>query len=218
MSLAVARRRLVVAVAGRLRAAYDLGPLRAEPAVQAVTVVGTGAADVHLFGELCHAVGADAARYALVRTRWNRPVRVDLDRWSRRDERNPLWRLWYLGVGSREALDVARAHGIEPAPGGRLEGRAWQTTTAALDAIDTIGRVAAERGEPHRLADHLEHDVATSHEAVRRWAFEGLSRIRDDPTGRPAAAYRSHLALLARCADAVARAGELFGVPLPRRL
>ena len=215
-SLAAARRSLVVGAVDRLRArcpSGDGGPV----SVQGVQLVGRDAAGVTTFGALAHAVGADAAGYALVRTRRNRPVIVDLDTWARRDDANPLVRVLAVPVRCAELLRTAAAYGVHPEPAGTLDGGGAVRLAAALDAVPTVVTVAA-RGEPHRLADHLEQVVAPVHETVHGELHRGLSRVRDDPAGDDGAKYRSHLSVLARCAREVAAAVAVLGPVVPERL
>lgn len=180
--------------------------------------MGRGAGDVASYGDLVHAVGADAAGYALVRTRHNRPVVVDLDVLASRDERNPLVRVRAVVARSRELLRTAAAYGASPEPAGTLEGERTVRLAAALDAVTAAGRSAAARGEPHRLADQLEQVVVPVHETVYADARRELSRMRDDPAGDGGAAYRSRLSLLDRCAREVAAAVAVLGTVAPARL
>lgn len=220
-SLAEARRVLVVDAVRRLRAASPSGPSPvpdATVAVQGVRVVGRDAAAVTDYGRLVHAIGADAAGYALVRTRRNRPVVVDLDVWARRDEQNPLVRVWAIAVRSRELLRTAAVYGVLPDQAGTLEGETTVRLAAALDAVVAAGRSAAARGEPHRVADQLEQAVVPVHETVLGQAHGQLSTVRDDPAGRDGAAYRSRLSLLSRCAREVGDALAALGTVVPERL
>lgn len=217
-SLAAARRMIVVEAVDRLRAAFPgYAAADGDLPVQGVRIVGRGGAAVGSFGELAHAIGTDAAAYALVRTRRNRPVVVDLDVWARRDERNPLFLVRAIAARSRELLRTAAAYGVRPEPAGTLEGEGTVGLDVALDAVVVAGRLAAAHGEPHRLADRLEQ-VVPVHETVLGQAHSGLSTVRDDPTGGDAAAYRSRLSLLSRCAREVTDAVAALGTVVPERL
>ncbi|MQA81066.1 MAG: hypothetical protein GEV10_21720 [Streptosporangiales bacterium] len=198
-----------------LRAAgRSAGRTPADVPVQGVRVVGDGAAQVATYGDLVHLVGADAAAYALVRTRRSRPVGVDLDIWSGRDERNPLWRVAFVAYWSGE---LVRVDGHPPDPAAGIDDAEAVRLTAALDGLRDARDAAGSRGEPHRLADHLEHDVVPAHQAFTGLVHRYVSRLRDDPAGPDVAAYRSSLSLLTRCVDEVTAALALLGASLPAR-
>ncbi|HEX6445127.1 MAG TPA: hypothetical protein VF053_08575 [Streptosporangiales bacterium] len=217
LSLAAARRRLVACALGRLGVPAD-----PPPPVQGVRVAGPGAAEVTGYGALVHRIGEDAARYALLRTRRTRPVTVDLGIWSRRDERNPAWRVQWIGPRTADVLSTAAAYGLRPdeAPGGRTEtaDAACERLRAVLDAVPDVRDAAARHAEPHRLAEHLERAVVPAHDAVVDLVRRDVSAMRDDRTRNGAAAYRASLFLLARCVADVADMLAVSGLRLPDRL
>lgn len=217
LSLAAARRRVVAVALGRLGVAGEPAP-----PVQGVRITGDGAAAITDYGALVRRVGEDAARYALVRTRRSRPVLVDLDIWSRRDERNPAWRVQWIGPRTADVLATAAAYGLHPGegPGGRTgaDDQACERLGAVLDAVPDVRAAAARYAEPHRLADHLERAVVPAHDAVVDLVRREVSAMRDDRTGNSETAYRASLFLLARCVADVADVLAVSGLRLPDRL
>src|SRR4051812_31626047 len=169
LSLAATRRRVVTAALGRLGVAVDR-----PPPVQGVRIAGPGAGEITDYGALVDRVGEDAARYALLRTRRTRPVLIDLGIWSRRDERNPAWRVQWIGPRTGDVLAPAAAYGLCPDDGQAdcLDGRsgaddqACERLRAVLDAVPDVRDAAARYAEPHRLAEHLEREVVPAHDAV----------------------------------------------------
>lgn len=217
LSLAAARRSLVHEALRRLDA-----PSEPPPPVQGVRVTGPDAAAVTTYGALAHRVGEDAARYALLRTRRSRPATVDLGIWSRRDERNPAWRVQWLGPRTSDVLATAQAYGLRPGdrPGdrGSTDDPACERLLAVLDAVPDVRAAAARHAEPHRLADHLECEIVPAHDAVVDLVRRDVSGMRDDRTGTDATAYRASLFLLARCVADVADMLAVSGLRLPDRL
>jgi hypothetical protein len=211
LSLAAARRRVVAAALGRLGV-----PAEPPPPVQGVRVTGPGAAGITGYGALVHQVGEDAARYALVRTRRTRPVTVDLGIWSRRNEGNPAWRVQWIGPRTADVLATAAAYGLRPGDG--ADDPACERLRAVLDAVPDVRDAAARYAEPHRLAEHLEHELVPAHDAVVDLVRRAVSAMRDDRTGTGATAYRASLFLLARCVADVADTLAVSGLRLPDRL
>lgn len=210
LPLAAARRRLVVDALRRL------GVPVVPPPVQGVRLVGPDAAEVSTYGGLVHRVGEDAARYALLRTRRNRPVTIDLGIWSRRDERNPAWRVQWIGPRTADVLATAAAYGLHPGDHGY--DLVCERLRTVLDAVPDVRDAAARRAEPHRLAEHLEHEIVPAHDAVVDLVRRDVSAMRDDRTGSGATAYRASLFLLARCVAVVADMLAVSGLRLPDRL
>lgn len=237
LSLAAARRQIVADALRRLGA-----PAGPPPHVQGVRVIGPDAVAVTTYGALVHEVGDDAARYALMRTRRNRPATVDLAIWSRRDERNPAWRVQWTGPRTADVLATAAAYGLRPDGRETRDGPALRRLRDALDAVPDVRAAAARYAEPHRLAEHLEREIVPAHDAVvdlvRREVSAlagrdagcggssggggagngGMFTVRDDRTGSGATAYRASLFLLARCVADVADMLAVSGLRLPDRL
>ncbi|MBO0830268.1 MAG: hypothetical protein J2P24_21040 [Streptosporangiales bacterium] len=188
------------------------------PPVQGVRVAGPGACAVTTYGALVHRVGDDAARHALLRTRRNRPVTVDLGIWSRRDERNPAWRVQWIGPRTADVLATAAAHGLRPGERRSCDDPAIERLRDALDAVADVRAAAANYAEPHRLAEHLEREIVPSHDAVVDLVRRQVSDMRDDRTGSGPTAYRASLFLLARCVADVADVLAVSGLRLPDRL
>ncbi|MGH3095823.1 MAG: DALR anticodon-binding domain-containing protein [Streptosporangiales bacterium] len=185
------------------------------PAVQGAHVYGLDAEAVTRYADLAHRVGEENARYALVRTRANRLVRLDLDRWARRDETNPLWRVRYVRARALLCLRIAAAYGEYPV--GDHDVVAGRKLADALDAVPGVLTRAAELAEPHRIAEHLERRVALEFAPIASRLTTEPSTSRDAGT-RDLRAHRSRLALAARCADAVAAALPLLGVTATDRV
>lgn len=185
------------------------------PAVQGVHLYGTDADVVTRYADLVHRVGEETARYALVRTRANRPVHLDLAQWERRDEVNPLWRVRYARARALLCLRAAAAYGEYPL--GDHDVVTERELTDALDAVPKVLTGAAELAEPHRIAEHLERRVAMELAPLASRVATEMSTMRDAGTCERQV-YRSRLALAARSADTIAVALPLLGVAAPERM
>lgn len=214
-TLTRARRSAVHSAVAALCAKTGTAP-PAPPAVQGVRVCGPDAVTLTTYADLAYRAGEDTATYALVRTRANRPVRLDPARCARRDEGNALWRVRYVRASALLCLRTAAAYGEYPA-----EDHDVVTHGKLVDALDAVPGVlerAARAGEPHRIADHLERRVAVEFGPVVSSLTTGASIWRDTRTRDRRRAYRCGLALVARCAEAVATALPLLGVAAPDRV
>ena len=152
---------------GRMRARHTRGcPSMADPYLATVT----GA-------ELAALIGAEAARYALIRQARNPAAPIDIGRWVRQNDDNPIFQVQFAharlaavgryaaalrpfsvsateGVGDRAEAPARWAADLA-APSSRVT----TATAAVLRALAEYPRVlahVADRKQPHRLTRYLE--------------------------------------------------------------
>jgi arginyl-tRNA synthetase len=116
------------------------------------------AGTVVVLADLVDAIGADAARYALVRYSSEQSIDIDLDLWSRRTNDNPVYYVQYAHARTRNVRRHAESFGIgldEFRPE-LLDHAADAALLTALGDFPRIVAAAAELRAPHRLAHYLE--------------------------------------------------------------
>jgi arginyl-tRNA synthetase len=164
-------------------------------------------------------VGADAVRFALARRAPGSapldPGPLDLDRWGRADERNPVHAVQLAHARLAGVLRQAAALGIAAAAPDDVEAEA---VAPALDLVAAVAEApavharAVRLGRPDLVARHLS---ATAEAAERHVSSGGvLPRGEEQPDDR----HRSRLRLAAAARDSLARGLDLLGVTAPERM
>lgn len=121
---------------------------------------------VVVLADLVDAIGADAARYALVRYSVEQTIDLDLDAWARKSNDNPVYYVKYaharLASLQRNAaeLGIARTAGADLT---LLDDPHEVALLAALAEFPRIVASAAELRAPHRVAHYLEALAGTYH-------------------------------------------------------
>jgi arginyl-tRNA synthetase len=159
-----------VAAVGRIRVRHTRGcPASVDPYLETVTA-----------DDLTALIGPSAARYALVRQARNPAAPIDIGRWLRQTDDNPIFAVQFaharLAAFQRYAAALAGPSGspersandartepnprTDPNPPTAVADPAWAGPTAALcralDEYPTVLAHAAERRQPHRLTRYLE--------------------------------------------------------------
>lgn len=155
---------------------------------------------------LVETLGADAARYALLRG-----CPVDVERWSRRTDGNPLFVVQYaharLAALGRNATDL----GVT-AEGAELSLLCHERDGELIAALGEFGQVVrrACRGrEPHRLAHYLERLADASH------AWSAACRVLPMGDEVPTPRHGARLALCHATRQVLANGLRLLGVCAP---
>ncbi|MCU1657621.1 MAG: arginyl-tRNA synthetase [Pseudonocardiales bacterium] len=124
------------------------------------------AGNVVVLADLVDVIGADAARYALVRYSSEQTIDIDLDLWVRKTNDNPVYYVQYaharLASLQRNAADL----GIERDADPDLSLLNHDREVDLLGALGEFPRVvaaAAELRAPHRVAHYLESLAGTYH-------------------------------------------------------
>jgi arginyl-tRNA synthetase len=124
------------------------------------------AGNVVVLSDLVDAIGADAARYALVRYSSDQSIDIDLDLWSRKTNDNPVYYVQYaharLASLLRNAADLGIARSDNPDLG--LLGHEREADLlGALGEFPRVVAAAADLRAPHRVAHYLESLAGTYH-------------------------------------------------------
>jgi arginyl-tRNA synthetase len=124
------------------------------------------AGNLIVLADLVDAVGADAARYALVRYSVEQGIDIDLDLWARKTNDNPVYYVQYaharLASLQRNAAELGIVRTADPDLG-------LLTHTREVDLLGALGEFprvvasAAELRAPHRVAHYLESLAGTYH-------------------------------------------------------
>lgn len=180
--------------------------------------VGTASdGDPTTMADLVEAIGADAARYALIhcsRTSAASPISIDLNVWSKRTDDNPLFAVQYaharLASLARNAADL----GIS-ASGAQLDLLDHHTE---VELIHTLGEfpsvvgLAAARREPHRIARYLEQLAGAYHN------FSATCRALPMGDESPGPLHAARLALCQATRQVLANGLGLLGISAPEQL
>jgi arginyl-tRNA synthetase len=118
--------------------------------------------------DLMAAIGADAARYALVRWSIDSSIDLDLDLWASRTSDNPVFYVQYAHARLASLLRNAGDLGIGPVGADAVDYSLLdhEREVDLLRALGEFGRVvssAAELRAPHRVARYLEELAGTYH-------------------------------------------------------
>jgi arginyl-tRNA synthetase len=185
---------------------------------QPVNVLGRRAVTVATKEDLVDAVGADEARYALVRSTMDSPLEVDLDSFARQTEENPAFNVRYAHARLVSTLRNARELGIEVdaevagADYGLLNHDREGELTRIIDDFPAVLRTAAELREPHRVARYCERLAAGYHR------FTDAHRVLPQGDEQPDAVTMARLGLCAAAGRTLAVGLGLLGVGAPERI
>jgi arginyl-tRNA synthetase len=124
------------------------------------------AGNVVVLADLVDAIGADAARYALVRYSSEQSIDIDLDLWSRKTNDNPVYYVQYaharLASLQRNAAELGIRRTAAPDLGLLTHDREADLL-GALGEFPRVVAAAAELRAPHRVAHYLESLAGTYH-------------------------------------------------------
>lgn len=125
------------------------------------------AGTVVTMSDLVDAVGADAARYALVRSSINSSVDIELELWSSRTSENPVFYVQYAHARTSQIRKNASQLGVDRGPlnSALLNHPAEGNLIASLVQFPEVVTAAADLREPHRVARYLEELAGNFH----RW-------------------------------------------------
>ncbi len=167
-------------------------------------------------GELVDAVGADAARYWLVRVPLNRALTLDLDLLARQTNDNPAFQVRYAHARIcallRNAGELGLSLDVEDAEVSALTHPREGDLLLALGELPRVVQTAAGRRAPYRVARYLEEVAGTYHR------FHDACRVL--PQGDEQAGARNGARLLLADATRIVLANglRLLGVSAPTRM
>lgn len=173
------------------------------------------AGNVIVLADLVDAIGADAARYALVRYSSEQRIDIDLDLWARHTSDNPVYYVQYaharLASLQRNAADLGIVRAVDPDLGLLTHDREADLL-GALGEFPRVVASAAELRAPHRVAHYLESLAGMYHR------FYDACRVL--PMGDDPATPLTHARLwLCEATRIVLENGlELLGVTAPERM
>jgi len=166
--------------------------------------------------DLIEAIGADAARYALVRYSSDSNIDIDLDLWASASSENPVYYVQYAHARLASILRNAADLGLAPAGGdfdpGLLSHEREGHLLRALAEFPRVVQGAADLREPHRVARYLEATAATFHK------FYDSCRVLPHGDEQPTDLHRARLLLVEATRTVVARGLGLLGVSAPERM
>jgi arginyl-tRNA synthetase len=119
-----------------------------------------------VLADLVDAIGADAARYALVRYSVDQNIDIDLDMWARKTNDNPIYYVQYAHARLASLQRNAAELGVTRTPDPDLALLTHDRESDLLGAMGEFPRVvssAAEFRAPHRVAHYLESLAGTYH-------------------------------------------------------
>ncbi|WFE30255.1 arginine--tRNA ligase [Solwaraspora sp. WMMD791] len=167
--------------------------------------------------DLVEAIGVDAARYALARYSSDSPIDIDVERWTRAKNDNPVFYVQYVAARTasvaRNAADVGLDRG-DPAAF-RPELLDHEKENELLKAIGEFPAVvasAAELREPHRIARYLEELAGAYHRFYDKCRIMPLGD--EEITDR----HRARLWLNDATRTVIANGLDLLGVSAPERM
>ncbi|HYO32846.1 MAG TPA: arginine--tRNA ligase [Nocardioidaceae bacterium] len=165
--------------------------------------------------DLIAAVGADAARYALLRYSSDSNIDLDLALWSSASNENPVYYVQYAHARLcsilRNAADLGlTSHdGFDPAA---LSHEREGDLLRALAEFPSVVASVAELWAPHRLARYLEATAATFHR------FYDVCRVLPMGEEEPGDIHRARLVLVDATRIVISRGLDLLGVSAPERM
>lgn len=180
-------------------------PPRIEPQRDTVR---TGAGAVLTMAELVEVLGADAARYALIRGKARVDSRIDIERWSRRTDDNPLFVVQYAHSRLASIARNAPELGVTAEPGPLRDEREHELIRLLGEFGDVVSS-AAQRREPHRVVRYLERLADTSHD------ISGVLPMGDE---QPAPRHAARLAVCHATRQVLANGLRLLGISAPERM
>jgi len=174
------------------------------------------AGNVVFIDDLIDAVGADAARYALVRYSSDSSIDLDLDVWTRASSDNPVYYVQYAHARLCSILRNASDLGLAPAGAdfdpGLLAHEREGDLLRALAEFPSVIQSVAELREPHRLARYLEATAATFHK------FYDVCRVLPRGDEEANDLHAARLLLVDATRVVFARGLDLLGVTAPERM
>ncbi|MBU2661939.1 arginine--tRNA ligase [Actinoplanes bogorensis] len=114
------------------------------------------------------ALGVDATRYALARYSSDSPINLDIERWTRRNNDNPVYYVQYVAARSANVARNAQEKGVRRGEAADFhpELLTHEKENDLLKALgeypDVVARSAALR-EPHHVARYLEEVAGAYH-------------------------------------------------------
>jgi arginyl-tRNA synthetase len=179
----------------------------------AVAALTDRLAALDMSATLVDAIGVDAARYALIRSSADTAPAFDVALLASLTSDNPAYHVRYtharLSALARHAADLGMPAGSRYE---LLEQPGEDELVRALGGYPFAVRVAAQRGQPHRVPRHLE-TVATACERVE--ADCRVLPMGDEPITE---LYRARLALALAARQVLANGLALLGVSAPERM
>ncbi len=174
--------------------------------------VRTRAGTMMTMPELVETLGADAARYALLRCPPGTPI--DVERLSRRTDDNPLFVVQYahsrLVALGRNATDLGvTAAGADVS---LLRDQREGELIATLAEFGRVVAAAAQRREPHRVARYLEQLAGAFQE------FSAGCRVLPMGDEEPGPRHGARLALCHATRQVLANGLRLLGITAPERM
>ncbi|MDG4764209.1 arginine--tRNA ligase [Solwaraspora sp. WMMD406] len=167
--------------------------------------------------DLVEAIGVDAARYALARYSSDSPIDIDVERWTRAKNDNPVFYVQYVAARTanvaRNAADVGLHRGEPEAF--RPELLDHDKENELLKAIGEFPGVvasAAELREPHRIARYLEELAGAYHRFYDKCRIMPLGD--EEITDR----HRARLWLNDATRTVIVNGLDLLGVSAPERM
>jgi arginyl-tRNA synthetase len=173
------------------------------------------AGNVVVLADLVDAIGADAARYALVRYSVEQSIDLDLDAWARKTNDNPVYYVQYAHARLASLQRNAAELGIVRDDAVDLTLLSHEREVDLLASLAEFPRVVASAAElraPHRIAHYLEALAGTYHR------FYDACRVL--PMGDEPASPTNHARLWLCEATRVVLANglQLLGVSAPVRM
>jgi len=175
------------------------------------------AGTVVILEDLVEAIGVDAARYALARYSSDSPIDIDVERWTRAKNDNPVFYVQYVAARTTSVARNAAEVGLD-------RGTAESFRPELLDhdkehdLLKTLGEYpgavasAAELREPHRIARYLEELAGAYHRFYDKCRIMPLGD--EDVTDL----HRARLWLNDATRTVIANGLELLGVTAPERM
>jgi arginyl-tRNA synthetase len=172
------------------------------------------AGTVVVLEDLVEAVGADAGRYALVRSSIDSPVDIDLDLWGRKTNDNPVFYVQYAHARTCSVARNAEGSGVDRSAFAPelLDHETESALLGGLQEFPRIVRQAADLREPHRVARYIEELAGLYH----RWYDNcRVIPLGDEPVGD---VHRTRLWLNDATGQVIKNGLGLLGVSAPERM
>ena len=164
--------------------------------------------------DLIEAVGADAGRYALVRSSIDSQVDIDLDLWGRKTNDNPVFYVQYAHARTHSVARNAASSSVDHSAfdASLLEHETESILLGVLAEFPRVVKQAAELREPHRVARYSEELAGAYH----RW----YDNCRVTPLGEKEVTdlHRTRLWLNDAVGQVLRNALALLGVSAPERM